>query len=283
MRTTALIPPYSADLSRWLAVPPPHHDSDENLRANWSDIWWEVYEDAGRVLVRGYSERRPKEMLNSQNSYLLPFEIGPVLFSGEGPIFRDYVTRPGTQRIARQSLIRISDGWLYLVNGGEWGGFVLWISSDGTRYYKVSDDQVHQYFRTSAGLLATEGLGHLGINEGQVIRVRRTWFGRWISEQFAPLTATPFVARLMPDSSLIVVIYDDLVRIRMNGRVETLLPSSRSCWRFTHPGSIVILPSGDIYLGMTFAVTRLRKTGNSYEPSWLIPSKSYWKTLPTEP
>jgi hypothetical protein len=199
-----------------------------------------------------------------------------------GPVFLEPVTQPGQQRISKERIIRVRDGWLYIVSSGEGGGFVWWISSDGTKNYKVSSDQVSQYFQTAAGLLATEGSAH-GFSRGKVIRLKLSASGRWISEKFAPLNAAPAAAHLARDGSLLVATDADLVCVRTNGTVETLIPASRACWQENWPHSMVVRPSGDIYMGLSFAVARLRKRGRSYEQSWLIPDTAYWKTLPTEP
>jgi hypothetical protein len=271
---------YPADLSRWVSVPPPASESKERHGANWSQVEWEVYEQGGRAMARRL-EGRPST-LNDRNSYRPPFHIN-VFFGANGPVLREPHTRPNKERISRDRLAKVQDGWLFAANGGEWGGAIWWVAPDGSRHYKVSDDQVDQFHETTAGLLATEGLAHLGLNHGKIVRLKQNSSGKWVSEKFASLDAAPAVSLLERDGCLLVATFKDLVRIHMNGQVETLLPESRVCWTYLYPGSMIALPSGDIYLGMRFAVTRLRKTITGYEPSWLIPDKTYWKTLPTEP
>jgi hypothetical protein len=272
---------YSAELSRWVSVPPPASESKEGRGANWSRVEWKVYEQGGRAIARRL-ERQPRPTLNDRNSYRPPFQIN-VFFAADGPVLREPHTRPNKERISRDRLAKVEDGWLFAANGGEWGGAIWWFAPDGSRHYKVSDDQVGQFHETTAGLLATEGLAHMGLNHGKVIRLKQSSSGKWVSEKFASLDAAPAVSLLDRDGSLLIASFKDLVRVRMNGQAETLLPEARVCWKYLYPGSMIVLPSGDIFLGMRFAVTRLRKTVTGYEPFWLIPDKAYWKTIPNEP
>jgi hypothetical protein len=71
----------------------------------------------------------------------------------------------------------VSDGWLVGFNQGEFGAALYWFSRDGKRKYKISDHQVQRFVSLTDGVYAIEGLGHLTMSEGSIIRIGRSKMG----------------------------------------------------------------------------------------------------------
>lgn len=81
-------------------------------------------------------------------------------------------------------LQRVEGGWLAGYNGGEFGAELWWFSTDGKRSYKISNHQVNQFLVTDDAVYAAEGLSHLSMSEGSVVRLSNVE-GKWKAETFA--------------------------------------------------------------------------------------------------
>lgn len=134
----------------------------------------------------------------------------------------------------------------------------------------ISEDQVCGYIKTKVGLLAIEGLAHLSISEGKIIRLRKVK-GRWATERFVDLGGAPEAAVQDVDGSIIVATTGRLLRVQLNKKVTVLL--SGSSWDEIYPNSLVRAPSGNLYLGMTYAIAKISRVKNTYKVQWLIPDK----------
>ncbi|HTE19585.1 MAG TPA: hypothetical protein VK689_14550, partial [Armatimonadota bacterium] len=92
--------------------------------------------------------------------------------------------------------LRVPDGWLAGFDAGEFGGSLWWFSPDGKREHQISEHQVRGFFHTNTGILATAGLSHENVSEGQVLRIRRGSKGRWIATPLVNLGHRPEAAML---------------------------------------------------------------------------------------
>src|SRR5262249_4106446 len=151
---------------------PPVAGTPRWYAANYSRQEWAVGASAGRVTV-GPDNTRSNNTQDGPAWIEIPFRLAP------SPVGKPPKTIPGKERAPRRRMVKVEDGYLLGQNAGEWGGDIWWFSPDGTKQYKVSDHQPVQFFETKHGLLAVEGLAHMGISEGSVIRLRRTAEGRW--------------------------------------------------------------------------------------------------------
>ena len=127
---------------------------------------------------------------------------------------------------------------------------------------------------TSSGLLALEESAHGGESKGRVARLYRNKDGRWLSETLLDLGYAPEVAVKDIDSSLIVVTNEQLLRvIPTSKKTEVLL--DHVFWSWLYPNSIVIAPSGTIYVGMRHGIAKVEKEKTLYKTSWLLPTKKF--------
>ena len=239
------------DLAKWVATDPPKPDSDRWRTANSSSREWSVTLREGRPFAQFHNPR-------VDDSAKLPFTIERAM-AADGLAGDIYATKVG-------------DGWIVGFNAGEFGAGLWWFSPDGKQRYKISQDQVCAFLETDRGLLALEGLAHLGLSRGQLIRISPGENGKWKSEPLADLKDEPGAATRDMDGSLLVVTYERLLRVRPDNRVDVLI--DKAFWAGLYPNSIVVDASGTVYIGMRFGVAKLTSASDKWIVAWLVPNKA---------
>ncbi len=268
----ALIPPaigaaspdYPADLSKWVKTDPPRVGDDRWFTANHDvEHVWTVYMAADRASarLRAANRERGSAYPERQESYpRMPFVVvqGSAQEGNAGEWFS----------------VQASDGWIIGFNAGEWGGGLWWYSPDGKRRYKISDVQVVGFFKTDAGLFALEGIAHMSISRGQIVKLVKGAPGRWMSSRFVDLGGAPEVGVVAPDGLLTVATHDRLLRVNLVTKgMEVLL--ANAFWGGLYPTSMVIAPSGAVYIGMRHGVAEVEKAGGAFRAKWLIPTVEF--------
>ncbi len=244
----------------WSPVAPPTLGSDDLQRANRSLCQWRVSMQGGKPIVT----LEPMEQTSrSKNRSVSAFKIGK-----ESGYFGKQITR------------RVDDGWLVGFNAGEFGASLWWFSPDAARRYKVSDDQVNEFVNMPAGLVAVQGLAHLTLSYGSVVRLTKTAQGRWRSTVLATLGDEPCAAALDTDGTLVVIGASKLMRVWPTGKVEVLW--SKSAAKELYPASIVRVASGKFYVGMRAYVVRFTISGRGTKVQWLLPSQMFLRTGPMD-
>lgn len=253
-------PVYVHDVAKWqeVALPPA---SDRGARAVWeyaansSPYEWRVFLGDGRPRAR---------------------------LSGETPDRRpgrpSFVPRAGKFRGA-SAFVPIDDGWLVGFNEGEFGAALYWFSRDGTANYKISDHQVVEFFSLSDGFHAIEGLAHLGLSAGSVIRITRPDPGaRWQAASAAKLPAAPYAVVVRKNGTALIVLSDSLVSVEADRKVRTLLSVP---WDGLFPRSVVLSRNEQkLYVGMRQFVGELDLTTKKLR--FLVPSAKFLNKLPQD-
>lgn len=174
----------------------------------------------------------------------------------------------------------VDDGWLVGFNRGEFGADLYWFSPDGTRSYKISDHQVVDFFTLPDGIYAIEGLAHMRMSKGSVIRIARTNpNAHWEAMSVVKLPFAPYAVSLRRDGTMLITLSDSLVAIGPDHKIRTLLADAP--WEGLYPNSS-ILQSGEqrLYIGMRQFVGGFDLTTSKFR--FLIPSKEFLNKLPKE-
>lgn len=267
--------------TQWAAIPIPAPNSEARRIAQFSDVDWDVSPVGKGLQVR----------LQTQSNRLLPTDPGaftvPLAVLG-GRIAEAPKVAPGKTLLSPShgrgmAAVPVPGGFLYAPNHGEWGGIVWAISSDGRQVEKVSTDQVVQFLPTSGGLYAVQGLAHMGMRVGSLVRFqahadeRSTALRKWGSQTVATLPDAPYAAMILPERDFLVVTSSRLLRVSPAGKITTLMQDVP--WEFLYPNSVARAESGDIYVGMRYAVAHIRMIGSSPKAEWLVPNRAYpdWK------
>lgn len=238
-------------LANWMSRPIADIDTALFLCANRSDDTWRLSLVDGEILAD--RESSSETMMTNYFATIEGASYFPLDRSGEAP----------------SEVERVSDGFLVAYNNGEWGGAVVWVSSDFARQYEISRHQVIKFIRKGADLYALAGLSHLGISHGELIHFRRSTDGRWTATEVAELREAPSAHLPIGEDSILVITETQLLRVWFDGRVATLYTGGRG---FSPIYSFVRTADGTLYLASMGTVIRLTPTGTTYQGEWLFPA-----------
>jgi len=251
-------PEYVRDIAKWQEVAvPPHSDQGARMvwsyAANYSKYEWRVISKSGQPnaqLITGALEQRPR----------------PSFVPEAGGFHR------------ASAFAAVEDGWLVGFNEGEFGAALYWFSPDGKRHYKISDHQIVDFFSLSNGVHAIEGLAHLGLSRGSVIRIIRPKSSE--SWQATSVTRLPFVPEAVSvrrDGTMLVTLSDSLVSIGSDYKIQTLLLNAP--WDDFYPNSSVLsVDEQKLYIGMRQFVGEFDLSTKKLR--LLIPSDQFLNKLP---
>lgn len=98
------------------------------------------------------------------------------------------------------SYLPVSGGWLATQNRGEWGGGLYFVATDGGGTTEICSGNFHYITQRADGFIAVEGLGHIGINHGEIWRVGREE-GQFVAHPWVELPSSSAFANRPTASS----------------------------------------------------------------------------------
>ena len=256
----------------WMVYPTPKPDACEWRRANYSDRQWRVRLDNGRLVIEPASTPRPKTVATPA------FDIPPVPEVPAGHVPCD------------DCVLRVADGWLVGFNRGEWGGGLWWTNPQGRNAKPINRGERCAGIRDAGPPLSTRedlfrtrqlsnivsvrrgythafafaGIVYYG-DTGSLSRIERR-DGTWQACVVRNLEATPeTLVEDAPENWLVLVAARTepperpgaLIRVDSAGQVQRLAEPAFSARSILFPNSMVKLPDGTLYVGMTHFVARL--------------------------
>jgi hypothetical protein len=191
------------------------------------------------------------------------------------------VTRPEEMRFVPtagrfsggHAFARVEDGWLVGFNEGEFGAALYWFDPSGERSTKISEHQVEAFFSLADGLYAIEGLAHLSLSEGSIIRVTRSAADTpWRAEPVVRLPAAPHAISLRSDGTMLVALSRSLVSLGKNYELEVLL-QDLPWWSLYPTSSVLSADERKLYIGMRQFVAEVDL--ESRRLRYLVPSPEF--------
>jgi hypothetical protein len=148
------------------------------------------------------------------------------------------------------AFLKVDDGWLIGFNHGEFGAALYWFDRSGQSRYKISDHQVVEFFSSAEGILAIEGLSHLGLSRGSIIRITKSQ--QWQAEKLTLLPEAPCAGVLFRDERLLLVLSGSLAEYFREGDRERLMFMEKDGdWGMLYPNSVVLTDDETkAYIGM---------------------------------
>ena len=261
---------YPRDITKWreFKVPPKSPLAPRMIwfyASNYSDLSWRVFTKNGKALASNDPEAPVKP---SERPKFTP-KVAARKSDSAYNLFQ-----------GGSAFAAVDDGWLVGFNQGEFGAALYWFSRDGKRNYKISNHQIVDFVTLSNGVYAVEGLAHLSISRGSVIRISRPKAGaHWAATTVTKLPFAPYAVSLRRDGTLLITLSNSLVSVGPNHKVRTLL--SDAPWGGLYPNSSVISPdSKKLYIGMRQFVGEFDLTNNKLR--FLLPSNKFLNKLPKE-
>jgi hypothetical protein len=171
------------------------------------------------------------------------------------------------------AIVPVSDGYLVGFNHGEWGAALYWFARDGKCSYQVSEHQVVDFVVVSETIYAIEGLAHLWVSEGSVIKITRSnHCRRWKAHEWVKLPFAPEAVSLTRDNAMVITLSGALVAVDTNGKIDFLVRDAP--WGVLYPRSSVLSPDGEkVYVGMRQYVGEFNMKSKTLR--MLIPSKAF--------
>lgn len=254
-----------SDLSLWSEItPPPVREDSRFSNVTWAQQEWRVLlSDDGKPGVQPVTGESP------------PPKPAPSFV----PRASQWI--PGAQRaykfVGGQAYLPTDDGWLVAFNRGEFGAALYWYDKTGKTSYKVSDHQVVAFVSNTKGVFAVEGLSHLGINHGSVIRISRAHkASSWRAGTVAKLPSCPYAVASTKEGTLYVALSHGLLAVTPKGEITTLVEGDFSLGG--HINSALLTPDENtLYLGMTQFVFEV--TLQSRQQRYLLPDAALLKKL----
>jgi hypothetical protein len=165
--------------------------------------------------------------------------------------------------------IDLEDGRLVGENRGEFGGRVWWEPRSGGRQSIAGGNPV-AFVRVAGVVYGLEGLAHIIIDTGSLLKFERRGDGSWQVTKTLDLGAAPYAVFPAADGSLLVAASGALLQVRPPSQVTVL--HRNPVWRSIYPTSVVSNRVGTVYVGMRSAVARLSPSSSGLKEDWLVPS-----------
>jgi len=172
---------------------------------------------------------------------------------------------------------KLTIGWLVGFNEGEFGAALYWFRNDGSRKYKVSDDQIVDFMATPTGIIAIQGLAH-GLDYGSVVELAKNPdTGRWGSKEQKILPQAPMSFVRSNDGRLFITLSDSLAVLTSDNKLEVLVKSTD----WVRPDTLVTsADESKIYVGTLQYVCEYDMQTKSLR--YLIPDLTFLNRLPKE-
>jgi hypothetical protein len=223
-----IIPP-KADPGKYIAQ---FHAADDNF------VQWHLYTSSGRVCV------------NLAGDESLGQRVPPKFALRDDQIKAASILAP--YNTSPSAITPVDDGWIISFNQGEFGGGdVYWFSPDGKQNYRISSGhQVSRFVSLPDGLYAIEGLSHLDMSEGSIIRFNRKKADRfWQAFTVTKLPSEPYAIAVRRDGTILITLFNSVVSVGTNRKINTLL--SNASWNSLYPYTSVLSPDEQkLYIGM---------------------------------
>jgi len=229
----------------WLQVPEP---SKELVRcAHQVGRTWQVSTRAGGVYIE--PESAPQHDTRGALPFTLPQEI-PVL--------------------GRRHVLAVPDGFLVGFDSGEFGGALFWLSSNGQRWRKLSDENVQGLVSLGTReVLVLQGLNHGGLEEGMARWFQQGADARWTLSAEKKLDSGPYMFTATRDT-VYVMTRRSITRIGRD-RDVTVVQKPPTALLDLDPNSMTASADGAVWMGMRHFVLRLAPSPTGLSREWFVP------------
>jgi len=220
-------------------------DKEEVRKLNWSPNEYKVYLDQGEVKYQVFERHIPKTEI--------PFKIKP---SKENSRFLGSKTS--------RTILKLDNGWLIGFDRGEWGGALYWFDQNGENSYEITNGNIKNIFKIENKIYVTEGLAHLGLNDGQIL-ILSFENQKWSAKKYYNLEKVPYISELNKKNNLMIITSDKVLEFSIKKKEIKCL--YKGFWNILYPNSLVIKDSS-CYVGMRGGIFKIQ-LDNPDKQEWL--------------
>jgi len=166
----------------------------------------------------------------------------------------------------RLSILKVEDGYLIGFYRGEWGGHLDYFSKNGKDHYLISGDEIVQFIKKDSKIFAIQGLAHMGMSEGSIIKITKE-NGKWTSKEYLKLPTAPDAIGLDRNKNFIVITSKSLLKVDSNAKINVLI--EQGIWYARLYTNSIVIKDDIVYAGMRAGVYKYNlQTGRQ---EWLLP------------
>lgn len=159
---------------------------------------------------------------------------------------------------------KIDEGYFYAANFGEYGGYLNFVPDNFIKY-KVLNGNINNIFNYKENIYALEGLGHLGLNEGQIILLEKKYrplsIGKkWSSTKILDLNDAPKTYTISENNDLFVITNNNLLVIKNMEQINYII--KEAFWSGLYPTSAII-QNDILYIGMRGGIAKVNLEDNN--------------------
>ncbi len=238
------------DLSRWQVAPVPTDET--SMRFQRADAY--ILTEANDIVLEAPASETP------------PFHHLP--FSAE------FIREKLPQLAGYSDAMEVSGGYLVGINHGEFGGRLLFVSTDGAEVYDVAGTSsrfamslnIRRFFRLGGRLFAIEGLSHLGLDRGQILEITKG--DKWIFKTLISLDSAPVYVSVYGKNRLILT-NTAVYLLDLGGTVEKIL-TAPFYWGLLYPTSLKVVDNA-LYIPMRGGIVQIRDFETKPIFVWYVP------------
>lgn len=153
-------------------------------------------------------------------------------------------------------------------NQGEFGGSVDWVSDAGDQRVRLLEANAVAFTAWRGDIYIASGLSHLGLEHGEIHRMRQQGRGRWQIDKVLDLEQAPSAA-MAKDEAWTLVTGTGLLRVDLRSLAIARVHENPQWWQ-VYPTSL-LQRDGRWFIGARSAVIRLSPVGEGWREEWMLP------------
>jgi hypothetical protein len=158
--------------------------------------------------------------------------------------------------------------WLIGYDSGEWGGS-LWRFAPAQKPVSIFDGNISRIFKWGGDLYAAGGLAHMGMDRGYIIPIEPMANGeiRVLPQIDVGSSVRDIV--ITDENSAVAITASGPILVHKDGWIKKA--TDNSSWEILYPSSALRARDGNIYVGMRYAVARLKPVGkDTFKETWIV-------------
>lgn len=161
---------------------------------------------------------------------------------------------------------KVNDGYLIGANGGEFGGGIWFLSTNGKSAYEIARYfRVHDIFEFNDKIYVIRGLAHLGSSYGSLFEISKD--KKWhVSKAYQLPDAPSFIIK--EKENILIFTSEHLISFNDNERLIKVLKAP-FYWGMLYPSSAIIVDN-DLYIAMRKGILKISHFKYNPKYKWYV-------------
>ena len=188
-------------------------------------------------------------------------------FKGDSiPFSQKQIAKKIKGHYAIRAVKKVNDGYIIGLNGGEFGGGLWFLSTNGKLSYEISSYiRVRQIFEFNNKLYVIRVLAHLGSSYGSLFELKKD--KKWeISKDYQLPDAPSFV--IIEDENILIITTEHLMSFDKSEKLVEILKAP-FYWGMFYPSSAIV-DFNAIYIAMRKGILKISEFKYNPNYEWLV-------------